>query len=126
VEIAIAVAGRLLSTSTSGVRGKRPALIDRPMPIVTTRVATRRRSWWSWSWSPSPTAGLAQLLGQHLDGGPGAAVSGGPAVLSQELAGSSCVASGSLSGRPVALSFIGELLQLPFIHAGQPILTERG
>ena len=33
------------------------------MPIVTTRVATRRRSWWSWSWSPSPTAGSAQLLG---------------------------------------------------------------
>jgi hypothetical protein len=81
VEIAIAVAGRLLSTSTSGVRGKRPALIDRPMPIVTTRVATRRRSWWSWSWSPSPTAGLAQLLGQHLDGRAGAAVLSGPAPL---------------------------------------------
>jgi hypothetical protein len=44
----------------------------------------------------------------------------------KNLAGSSCVASGSLSGCPVARSFLGEPLELPFIHAGQPILAERG
>jgi hypothetical protein len=59
------------------------------------------------------TAGLAQLLGQHLDGGPGAAVSGGPAVLSQEVGRTdvqASPASGSLAGRPAARPFLGELL----------------
>ena len=41
------------------------------------------------------------------------------------LAGSSCDASGSSSGRPVAGSASGEVLELPFVHAGQPI-AERG
>src|SRR4051794_28623227 len=31
----------------------------------------------------------------------------------------------ALSGRPVALSSSGELLSLPFVHAGQPILAVR-
>jgi hypothetical protein len=35
-------------------------------------------------------------------------------------------ASGSLAGRPVALASSGEALELPFVHAGQPILAERG
>jgi len=35
-------------------------------------------------------------------------------------------ASGSLAGRPVALASLGEALELPFMHAGQPILAECG
>ena len=35
-------------------------------------------------------------------------------------------ASGSLAGRLVALSSLGEALELPFVHAGRPLLAERG
>jgi hypothetical protein len=38
-----------------------------------------------------------------------------------------CVfASGSLAGRPVALASSGEALELPYVHARQPILAVRG
>jgi hypothetical protein len=35
-------------------------------------------------------------------------------------------ASGSLAGRPVALASSGEALELPFVHARQPIFAVRG
>ena len=35
-------------------------------------------------------------------------------------------ASGSLARRPIALASLGEALELPFVHARQPILAERG
>jgi len=35
-------------------------------------------------------------------------------------------ACGSLAGRPVALASLGEALELPFVHARQPILGVRG
>src|SRR5687768_18610065 len=41
------------------------------------------------------------------------------------LAGSSSDARASLSGCPVAVSTSGEVLELPFVHTGQPI-AERG
>src|SRR5215467_7730886 len=50
-------------------------------------------------------------------------------VLSQEVGGTDVQASparGSLAGCPAAPSSSGEALQLPFVHAGQPILAVRG
>jgi hypothetical protein len=40
-------------------------------------------------------------------------------LASKKLAGSSCIASGPLSGRPVALSS-GEALELPCVHVAHP------
>jgi hypothetical protein len=34
--------------------------------------------------------------------------------------------SSESAGRPVALASLGEALELPFVHAGQPILALRG
>jgi len=36
-----------------------------------------------------------------------------------------CSADGSLAGRPVSLSFLGEWLDLSFMHAGHPIVRGR-
>ena len=50
-------------------------------------------------------------------------------VLSQEVGRTdvrASPASGSLAGRPVALASSGEALELPFVHARQPILAVRG
>jgi hypothetical protein len=38
----------------------------------------------------------------------------------KNLAGSACVASGSLAGRPVALASLGEALELPCVHVAHP------
>ena len=37
-----------------------------------------------------------------------------------------CVAHRPLARRPAVLASLGEALELPFMHAGQPILAERG
>src|SRR6266545_7479012 len=50
-------------------------------------------------------------------------------VLSQEVGRTdvqASPASGSLAGRRVALASSGEALELPFVHARQPILAVRG
>jgi hypothetical protein len=50
--------------------------------------------------------------------------SGGKSALAESAAGDAPVirdVSGSLAGRPVGLVSSGEALELPFVHAGQPI-----